>query len=184
MLTDAKQLELLMDYTKFHIGIYASVMTILLGLVAIGADQNDTKIPSHYRKPLLFVAILFAITGGFAGIVAASIPNHDGEFIDYWNGPIRVFGIESSIMTVGTAARFEHILFWGTVLSSLIVVASKGWPYTPKVWFSVAGIHLESARSVHRRFEKREEAMNFARIMLANLPTVVEINEEQESAET
>ena len=126
-LTDADRLKLLMDYTKFHIGMYTTIITVLLGLIVIGVDQSTVKIPVEFRQPMFVISLFFSVAGGFAGMVAAPIPNHSGTFDEYWDGPSRIFGCSASKVPVRIAARCEHIAFWIAVVIGLVTVAVGGW---------------------------------------------------------
>ncbi|MEM8977408.1 MAG: hypothetical protein AAGD43_35610 [Pseudomonadota bacterium] len=130
-LTDGDRLKLLLDYTKFHIGMYTAIITILLGLVVIGVDQQTIKLPESFRVPILLVVTFLALAGAFAGMVAAPIPNHGGDFDSYWNGPARFMGSKIHFLPVRFVAVLEHLAFWIAILTGIASVAFSGYCAQP-----------------------------------------------------
>jgi len=123
--TDMDQLKMLLDYTKFHIGLYSVVITALLALIAFGVDKGDTGELLKYRTAVLIVTGLILLAGLCAGIVAAAIPNQR-SFLRYWNGPCRILGMPVWFLKVRCVAALEHFFFWSGVLLGFMAVLSKG----------------------------------------------------------
>jgi hypothetical protein len=62
------RVKTLFDYTKFHIGLYLTIGTLLVGVVG-------TKAPIAFRHWLLWLAVFFIGLAGFAGgMIASTLP--------------------------------------------------------------------------------------------------------------
>jgi len=66
-----EQLKHLFDYTKFHIGMYTTLIAAIIGVFA----NDDLKLAYTGLIPYIKVAIVaFLIAGVAGGLVASSIP--------------------------------------------------------------------------------------------------------------
>jgi hypothetical protein len=105
----ADQLQLLMDYTLFHLGVYATLVAATLA----AAD--------HFHKVLsvpLRVAILcFVVAGLSGGVIAASIPESN-SWIDFNGRRLGPWGLP--LMPYIGWARLEHTSFWLGIFSGLL----------------------------------------------------------------
>lgn len=106
------RLKALFDYTKFHIGLYSSLCTLLVAVVGIDAikDEAGPTLPWF----LLATLVCFAIAGLFGGLVGSSIPGFKTweEFSKAKLGPWFL----PEVLPAPWAASAEHTAFWiGTV---------------------------------------------------------------------
>jgi hypothetical protein len=109
-----EQVKLLFDYTKFHITVYGSLATLLLG---VAASSLAEKI--HLASEFLIAAVAAIIGAGLAaGIVAASMPECTGK-VGFWDWKTGTYNLP--ILTIRSWTFVEHTSFW---LSILFVVLS------------------------------------------------------------
>jgi len=112
------QLKQLYDYTKFHIGMYTTLITAIIAVFA-----NDS-LKSSYSNFVPFIGITvfcFIVAGLFGGLVASSIPFYT-SFQDFSNsrlGPWKWKWFSSIICT-----HLEHSAFW---LGCLVAVIGLVW---------------------------------------------------------
>jgi hypothetical protein len=101
-----EQLKLLMDYTKFHIGIY---ITLCTGLIAVLSVDNLKDYFVPFQPYLFATLVLFAIAAAFGGLVGSSLPmfNTYEEFKDAKLGPFNAKWIPAQWCT-----HLEHLFFW------------------------------------------------------------------------
>ena len=111
-----EQLKQLFDYTKFHIGMYTTLVAAIIGVFA-----TDSLKLHAYAKMIPFLeasVILFFFAGMFGGLVASSIPFFKkfnafskAKLAPWTNNPKK--GIPSIVCT-----HLEHLCFWlGCVVS-------------------------------------------------------------------
>jgi hypothetical protein len=114
------QLKLLSDYTLFHIGLYASLIS---GLTALAHFKG-----ASFEKKLFWVLVLtvgcFLVAGMAGGIIASNIPNYS-RFADYDQARLSVFWFES--MPYRSWAHVEHIAFWGGILVAVVGFLRAAW---------------------------------------------------------
>jgi hypothetical protein len=101
------QIKLIFEYTKFHIGLYASLIAVLMGLMKLGAQ----KIPPE-----------LVIAGAAGGVIASSI-SVDYRLVAEGKG-VGPFGLTclSSIWW----AHVEHLAFWLGILISVMAFLLTG----------------------------------------------------------
>ncbi|HRF13927.1 MAG: hypothetical protein ABTS16_23275 [Candidatus Accumulibacter phosphatis] len=119
----AKSLEMLYDYTKFHIGVY-------LTLTASYITVASVKVVDHRGQPFEFLktehhlvglAVLCFLLAGFAGgVIVSSITQFAGgsskDFLETQIGPWNAKAIHFS----GTTwAYIEHTSFWAGLLLAI-----------------------------------------------------------------
>ncbi len=124
--TELEQLKFLMDYTKFHIGLYATVITILLAVASIGGKT----VPCIYHQPVVITLVCVLLAGLAGGIIAGHIPEQT-SFKAFWyerTGPWSCKCIPTRYV-----ARFEHVVFWIGVANACAAVI---WQET--YWFASA----------------------------------------------
>ncbi len=113
------RLNMLMDYTKFHIGLYAVVITTLLALAKIA--QPGGVVPDCYKLPILATLVLVLLAGMCGGLIAAHLPEQK-KFDGFWEqGRIGPWG--SKCFRVQHVARAEHLFFWLAVAVAVVTVA-------------------------------------------------------------
>jgi hypothetical protein len=98
-----EQLKLLFDYTKFHIGLYATLVT---GTIAVA---TFTKTGQAFGTLLKLMVGCFLLAGLAGGVVASHIP-HVSNFETFTETNIGFWDI--NIMKPGAWERLEHLAFW------------------------------------------------------------------------
>jgi hypothetical protein len=120
MPTEDKRLDRLLDYTKFHIGVYLSIGGGLIALIG-SASKADEKaflgslIGYHWA---LAVALVLMAVSGLAGGIVASCCTQFHTFEEVWNekhGPHKF-----KVATGKTWAFIEHSTFWASLAFLLI----------------------------------------------------------------
>lgn len=118
-----KSLEMLYDYTKFHIGVFLTLTTVCLAAASVKiSDSHDTIPLSPTNKCFLIIAAaLFLVAGAAAGIIVSKIPEYDGggsgnDFLKTKIGPFCLKPFTGCVWST-----IQHICFW---LGILIAIAS------------------------------------------------------------
>lgn len=112
-----EQLKLLFDYTKFHIGLYATLASALIALV-----NTDFGKRLSLNGAFVWAAVLFIASAGLAGgVVASSLPWFESiqAFRTTAIGPFRTELMRGELWTY-----VEHTSFWLGIVSILIAF---GW---------------------------------------------------------
>jgi amino acid transporter len=107
------QLKQLMDYTKFHIGMYTSLATLLIGVLTLEKAKLDVATFS----PWLLVTLVFLVLAGMAGgMVGSSIPSFSAysSFLESRLGPWR-----SEWFTGAVWIHLEHTFFWISIVTAV-----------------------------------------------------------------
>jgi hypothetical protein len=108
------QLKSLMDYTKFHIGLYTTLCTILIAV--IGLNGLREQVPR--MLPYFFLSLIcFAIAGMFGGLVGSSLPRFT-SWAEYQQSKLGPWFLPR-IIPAPAVASAEHTAFW---LGSLIAL--------------------------------------------------------------
>jgi hypothetical protein len=114
-----ERLKLLFDYTKFHILLYTTLITLLIGLFAFGGDVESI---TQFRKVMKPVVVCFLIAGAAGGVIASNIPKFD-EFSIFWDGNnsefISPFGCKFFNFPGKIWASIEHSAFWIGILIAI-----------------------------------------------------------------
>ena len=95
-----KQLELLMNYTVFHIGVYISLFTALIG-ASVLADVHSNL--------LRFSVACFLLAGICGAVVGSNIPEFN-DFSTFSRTKIGPWGFQWFTYWYWTTT--EHIAFW------------------------------------------------------------------------
>lgn len=120
-----KSLELLYDYTKFHIGLYltltASYVTVATIKVAEASGGKATQF-LETNRPLMVLAVLcFLVAGLAAGVIASSITQHLGgssnDFLERELGPWHLKWGKGLYWT-----WWEHTAFWLGILAATLSI--------------------------------------------------------------
>jgi MFS family permease len=98
------QLKLLMDYTKFHLAMYASLVTGLTIWMEL-KPKTDQGIEFW---ALGFTMTCFLIAGAAGGIIASHIP----DFSTYQEFREAYIGMWKARCKYNTWAHIEHYSFW------------------------------------------------------------------------
>jgi hypothetical protein len=70
---DYEKVKLLFDCTKYHLSVYTTIGTILVGLLGL-IHNNTLSFNSHI---LLFSIMFIAVAGWSGGIIASTLPECD-----------------------------------------------------------------------------------------------------------
>ena len=120
---DRKSLELLFDYTKFHIGVYLTLGSAFLTAVALKDGGENPKLLVPVSLPMVLVALIFIAVAGLAGgIIASSITQTkagcSAQFLDTRIGP---WHFERFLrMRALTWTEIEHTAFWLSLLFAIL----------------------------------------------------------------
>lgn len=112
-----EQVKLLFDYTKFHIGLYATLAAGLIALVNTAFGKS-----LDLQRSFVWAAVLFIALAGLAGgVIASSLPwfQDIADFRTTLLGPFRL-----RIMSGEYWTYLEHTSFWLGIGSILIAF---GW---------------------------------------------------------
>jgi hypothetical protein len=104
-LIEFERLKLLFDYTKFHIGLYA---TLIAALVA-ARESVSPRVPEYLKWTLL----LFLIAGGAGGVVASNAPDFS-TYSKFLETPVGPFGWKP--MPALCWIHLEHLTFWAGIV--------------------------------------------------------------------
>lgn len=119
-----KNLELLYDYTKFHIGTYTTLTTLYIG-VANTRFAGFCVLLNHFFYTVAVVALLVA--GAAGGTIVSSITQSkaldSATFLDGYIGPWMPSWL---IFRAIVWTRIEHISFWIAVAAAILLVAGTG----------------------------------------------------------
>ncbi len=111
------QLDRLFDYTKFHIGFYATVITGLFAVIGFAVSNSQQQVLSRLLPFAVATAILVLIAGAAGGAIASNIPDYR-DFTSFAQDNLNVFGLET--MRYKTWAHIEHVAFWLAVAVATI----------------------------------------------------------------
>lgn len=113
------QLNQLMDYTKFHIGVYTTLNSVLVGSIGL-----NTVPDGPFRYYLFATLACFIIASAFGGLVGSSIPYYKtwDEFASQKLGPWHFKLIPSLWCT-----HLEHTFFWIGIASAVIGLGTTVW---------------------------------------------------------
>ena len=117
---DDKRLDRLLEYTKFHIGIYLSIGGGLVALIGSASKSSEQDflgkfIGSHIA---LAVALLLMASAGLAGGIIASCCTQFKTFEQVWGGEHGPHKLK--LFSGQTWAFIEHLSFW-------LSMAAFGW---------------------------------------------------------
>ncbi len=131
-----ERLKLLFDYTKFHIGLYTTLVTLLIALISLGSEE----LVFIQHIALAATTVCFVLAGACGGVIASNIPYFAtlGEFQRTGFGPRWLWSKKQAtaanlpnpgfamfpILKGPTWASLEHLFFW---LGILIALAGTGW---------------------------------------------------------
>jgi membrane-associated protease RseP (regulator of RpoE activity) len=111
-----ERIQMLFDYTKFHIGLYT---TLASAAVALIGTPLGTTLDADSRW--VWAAIAFIGLAGFAGgVIASSLPqfNRIEQFYRARLGPFRLHVMSGELWTY-----FEHVMFWAGVIAIIVAFA-------------------------------------------------------------
>jgi hypothetical protein len=136
-----ERLKQLFDYTKFHIGMY----TTLIGAIIAIFGNKDWALSYRALLPwALFSVMAFTFVGIFGGLVASSIPYYRTfpEFADGWLGPWRARWVKGL-----TCTHLEHSAFWA---GCAIAIVGIFYVMVPTLWTNFTESALVKAATPSR----------------------------------
>jgi len=119
--SDFEQLKLLFEYTKFHILLYTTLVTLLIALFLFGVDKDSA---AQFRLSMKFVVFFFVLAGGAGGVIGSSIPGCKG-FSEFWNKSLAPFGIPFLRFKGKDWVALEHGAFWVGIIIATVVFLSN-----------------------------------------------------------
>ena len=127
-----KSLELLYDYTKFHIGVYLTISGVYVTAAFASLDGHPVLPLNLY---FLGPAVLFTMIAGFAGgvIVSSLTQWHSGSALDFLNSKIGPWDIERLRYMARHWTYVEHTAFW-------IGLFAAGSSFVPASWWQAIGM--------------------------------------------
>jgi len=119
----AKSLEMLYDYTKFHIGVYLTLTASYITVVTLKVSREGADVQFLSANQILMglAIVCFLAAGVAAGVIASSITQCGGgnsrEFLQSEIGPwnaqrIHMPGLEWTFL--------EHTSFWIGILTATL----------------------------------------------------------------
>lgn len=119
-MADCKQLEALLTYTTFHIGMYATLIAALLGLLA----TDFLKVRAAKFAAFLWATLFFFVLAGAAGgLVGSSIPTFR-SYADFQRAKLGPWGFHW--FPSETVVHLEHTFFWLGIVAAVIgLIVSK-----------------------------------------------------------
>ena len=102
------KLKGLFDYTKFHIGLYTGLISLLVGLAKFMGQPQQMHL--LWLKCTLVLLVLAGICGG---VVGSNAYEYD-SFKKFKDAAIGPFGWKP--LSGKTWAHCEHFFFWGAVI--------------------------------------------------------------------
>lgn len=117
------QLKQLMDYTRFHIGMYTTLASLLIGVLTV---DKVKLVKQEFANWLFFSLVLLAAAGMAGGMVGSSIP----RFTRYESFVTAKLGPWDSEWLLGaTWIHLEHTFFWASILIALLGAGrtAVGW---------------------------------------------------------
>ncbi len=118
---DIISIDRLYDYTRFHIGMYATLVAFLMGL--IGLDKQILDLNSIQRTVIFLVACMFALAGAFGGIVCANCLRYPKDKMVSQDEPALFWGVKIPHWTLQKCADSEHLFFWIGIILALYGVS-------------------------------------------------------------
>ena len=114
-----ERLKLLYDYTKFHIGVYATLVTLLIAMLSLYLEDLTTA----PKRLLLATTVFFIFAGACGGMVASNIPNFSriSDFLceDFIPSTFGNFGPQ---MNGSNWVEWEHRFFWFGIITAVVAI--------------------------------------------------------------
>jgi hypothetical protein len=110
-----EQLKVLMDYTKFHIGVYVSLVSAAVALTRVQSSSSAFL-------SLKIAMVCFVIAGIAGGVIAGNIPLYH-EWQDFYEARIGPWG--TRLFRFRHWAHIEHTAFWIGVVSVVVELGLK-----------------------------------------------------------
>ena len=105
-----------MDYMKFHIGLYATLCTLLIAILGLDPWKEYSTLMSHY---LLVTLVCFIIAGASGGLIGSSLPNYTA-WTDFQSARLGPWFLPEKLrMPAAWVASAEHSAFWVGIVIAL-----------------------------------------------------------------
>lgn len=115
------QLKILFEYTKFHIGLYMTLVTALVGVLGFTSPDGWQGDPWVFWG-LVFTIACLVVAGISGGVIAGNIP-HSADFQTFESKKIGPWGLPC--WPYAFWANLEHGAFWLGVVTAVVVVVSS-----------------------------------------------------------
>jgi hypothetical protein len=114
-----RSLELLFDYTKFHIGVYLTLTASYL--TAATAKLNDKPVLT-LRPTFFWIAVIAFLVAGLAGgVIASSITQTNARSsADFLEEETGLWVWRASFCPARDWARLEHTSFWLGLIAAVL----------------------------------------------------------------
>lgn len=97
----------LYDYTKFHIGLYS---TLVAGLLAFVKFMNDKV---SFSELFLVTAVLFSLAGACGGLICTTCTYVTSkDQVVSGDKPVSIWGRKFLTFKLKTLTNWEHAFFW------------------------------------------------------------------------
>jgi hypothetical protein len=114
-----KLLELLFDYTKFHIGLYLTLTASYIAIATVKVNEKFLVKPQPYWLSLAIIA--FIVAGLAGGVIASSITQCQcTSSQQFLNQPIGPWDWKTIHFPARVWTYIEHTSFWVGLLSAAI----------------------------------------------------------------
>ena len=118
----------LYDYTKFHIGMYATVFA-----ASAAAAKFASPVPGFSLVCVIVAMVCFMVAGACGGVIASHVPHMHREMVDGGVADLWTIPIGPSLASFTRPCRWwairEHLAFWvGAFLCFLAVLWSLCGP--------------------------------------------------------
>jgi hypothetical protein len=106
-----------MDYTIFHIGLYATLCTLLAAILGLERWKEQIEDMSPY---LITTLVCFVIAGAFGGLIGSNLPSY-ATWETFQNARLGPWFFPN-MMPAPWVASAEHTAFWVGIVIALIGV--------------------------------------------------------------
>ena len=117
-MSDEQRLSNLLTYTTFHIGVYITLITALIGSSVFTKNSGINICLLQYAS----ACILFA--GMFGGIIGSNIPNYK-TYNDMQNAKLKIYGF-IPMPSLKWCIHLEHFFFWLGTLPIIVLFIFGG----------------------------------------------------------
>ena len=114
-----KQLDHLMTYTTFHVGVYVSLTATLIGLGLWGQYDTHPDLVAWLR----YAVACLTIAGICGGVIGSNIPNFK-EYATFNRTRIGFWSLR--IFPAWVWIKLEHLAFWAGLLPIAVMFILKG----------------------------------------------------------
>ena len=116
---DYERVKLLFEYTKFHIGVYLSLATLLVGIFGL-----NNKIRPAFSASLLMVSVGMIVVAGLAGGVIVSRLTQVTTYDEFWSDPTGPWRLQCFRGEGWT--YIEHTAFWIGLVGAILAFFRPG----------------------------------------------------------